>query len=90
MNFNSPRVSPGGGASGHYSEETPMEDEHEVYGGDIPEEVEGDIEIGLDGEAEELVLKGDDIGTDEAASKVIIVLCWLFNWCAFVCRRDVI
>jgi polyadenylate-binding protein 2 len=48
-----------------------MEEEHEVYGGDIPEEVEGDIEVGLDGEPEDL--KVDDTVTDEAASKVIIV-----------------
>ncbi|XP_024356763.1 polyadenylate-binding protein 1 isoform X1 [Physcomitrium patens] len=46
-----------------------MEEEHEVYGGDIPEEVEGDIEGDLDGEPDDLVLKGDDTTTDEAASK---------------------
>jgi len=44
-----------------------MEEEHEVYGGDIPEEAEGDIEVGLDGEPEDL--KVDDTVTDEAASK---------------------
>lgn len=47
-----------------------MEEEHEVYGGDIPVEVEGDIEGDLDGEPDDLLLKGDDTATDEAASKV--------------------
>jgi hypothetical protein len=47
-----------------------MEDEHEVYGGDIPDEVEGEIEADSDGEPDDLVLKGDDTTTDEAASKV--------------------
>lgn len=47
-----------------------MEEEHEVYGGDIPDEVEGDIEGDSDGEPDDLLLKGDDINTDEAASKV--------------------
>lgn len=46
-----------------------MEEEHEVYGGDIPEEVEGDIDTGLDEEPDDLLLK-DDPTTDEAASKV--------------------
>ena len=43
-----------------------MEEEHEVYGGDIPEEVEGDIEAGLD-------IEPDDAPADEAASKVTII-----------------
>jgi polyadenylate-binding protein 2 len=46
-----------------------MEEEHEVYGGDIPDEVEGDIEGDSDGEPDDLLLKGDDIATDEVASK---------------------
>lgn len=45
-----------------------MEEEHEVYGGDIPEEVEGDMDAGLDEEPDDLVLK-DDPTTDEVASK---------------------
>ena len=61
-----------------------MEDEHEVYGGDIPDEVEGEIEADTDGEPDDLVLKGDDTTTDEAASKVSAPLpfplfCWLLN-----------
>ena len=47
-----------------------MEEEHEVYGGDIPDEVEGDIEGNSDGEPDDLLLKQDDPATDEAASKV--------------------
>lgn len=46
-----------------------MEEEHEVYGGDIPDEVEGELEGDSDGDCEDLLLKGD-IGIDEAASKV--------------------
>jgi hypothetical protein len=49
-----------------------MEEEHEVYGGDIPDEVEGDIEGDSDGEPDDLLLKGDDIPTDEVASKVSV------------------
>ncbi|XP_024403289.1 polyadenylate-binding protein 2 isoform X1 [Physcomitrium patens] len=45
-----------------------MEEEHEVYGGDIPDEVEGELEGDSDGDCEDLLLKGD-IGIDEAASK---------------------
>lgn len=48
-----------------------MEEEHEVYGGDIPEEVEGDMDAGLDEEPDDLVLK-DDPTTDEVASKVML------------------
>ena len=47
-----------------------MEEEHEVYRGDIPNEVEGDIEGDFDGEPDDLLLKQDDPATDEAASKV--------------------
>ena len=47
-----------------------MEDEHEVYGGDIPDEVEAEVEADSDGEPDDLLLKGDDTPTDEAASKV--------------------
>ncbi|KAG0556646.1 hypothetical protein M758_11G067600 [Ceratodon purpureus] len=46
-----------------------MEEEHEVYGGDIPDEVEGDLEADSDGEPDDLLLKQDDAPTDEAASK---------------------
>lgn len=46
-----------------------MEEEHEVYGGDIPDEVEGELEGDSDGEGEDVLLKGD-IGIDEDASKV--------------------
>ena len=49
-----------------------MEEEHEVYGGDIPDEVEGDIEGDSDGEPDDLLLKGDDIATDEVASKASV------------------
>lgn len=47
-----------------------MDEEHEVYGGDIPDEVEGDLEVDSDGEPDDLLLKGNDGATDEAASKV--------------------
>eukprot|EP00245_Coleochaete_scutata_P002759 TRINITY_DN13856_c0_g1_i1.p1 TRINITY_DN13856_c0_g1~~TRINITY_DN13856_c0_g1_i1.p1 ORF type:complete len:223 (-),score=53.02 TRINITY_DN13856_c0_g1_i1:696-1364(-) len=40
-----------------------MEDEHEVYGGDIPEEVEGDMEGDMDGQGDDGATKGD--GSDE-------------------------
>jgi hypothetical protein len=43
-----------------------------VYRGDIPDEVEGDIEGDSDGEPDDLLLKGDDIPTDEVASKVSV------------------
>jgi hypothetical protein len=49
-----------------------MEEEHEVYRGDIPDEVEGDIEGDSDGETDDLLLEGDDIATDEVASKVSV------------------
>lgn len=47
-----------------------MEEEHEVYGGDIPEEVEGDMEGDLDAHPDDLNLKVDDVGADDVASKV--------------------
>lgn len=47
-----------------------MEEEHEVYGGEIPEEVEGDLEVDLDGQPDDGVTKVDDVVTDDAASKV--------------------
>ncbi|KAH8937401.1 hypothetical protein BDL97_16G026500 [Sphagnum fallax] len=46
-----------------------MEDEHEVYGGDIPEEVEGELEGELDGQPENGSIKADDVVGDDAASK---------------------
>lgn len=48
-----------------------MEEEHEVYGGDIPEEVEGDLEGDLDGHPDDGNIKVDDVVTDDAASKVL-------------------
>lgn len=45
-----------------------MEEEHEVYGGEIPEEVEGDLEGDLDGHPED-GHKLDELGGDDAATK---------------------
>ncbi|KAJ7532347.1 hypothetical protein O6H91_14G083600 [Diphasiastrum complanatum] len=42
-----------------------MEEEHEVYGGDIPEEVEGDMEADLDGHADDGDPKADDAASKE-------------------------
>jgi polyadenylate-binding protein 2 len=44
-----------------------MEDEHEVYGVDIPEDVEGDLEADLEGHP---YVKEEDITSDDVASKV--------------------
>ncbi|CAM6084349.1 unnamed protein product [Calypogeia fissa] len=46
-----------------------MEEEHEVYGGEIPEEVEGDLEVDLDGQPDDGVTKVDDVVADDASSK---------------------
>lgn len=43
-------------------------EEHEVYGGDIPVELEGDIEADLDGEPDDLLIKEGDTATDDVAS----------------------
>lgn len=58
-----------------------MEEEHEVYGGEIPEEVEGDLEGDLDGHPED-GHKLDELGGDDAATKVFSavscrVICFL-------------
>lgn len=58
-----------------------MDEEHEVYGGDIPDEVEGDLEVDSDGEPDDLLLKGDDIATDEVASKVPPLFLFFFSDC---------
>ena len=44
-----------------------MEDEHEVYGGDMPEDAEGDLEADLEGNP---YIKEEDIMGDDAGSKV--------------------
>ncbi|CAK9212471.1 unnamed protein product [Sphagnum troendelagicum] len=46
-----------------------MEEEHEVYGGDIPEEVEGELEGDLDGQPDNGSIKTDEVVADDAASK---------------------
>lgn len=46
-----------------------MEEEHEVYGGEIPEDVEGDMETDLDGHLDERVGKAEDVVGDDAAAK---------------------
>lgn len=46
-----------------------MEEEHEVYGGDIPEDVEGDMETDLDGNLDDRTGKGEDGIGEDAASK---------------------
>ena len=47
-----------------------MEDEHEVYGGDIPEDVEGDLETDLEGNPYGMDVKEEENIGDDAASKV--------------------
>jgi hypothetical protein len=66
-----------------------MEEEHEVYGGDIPEEVEGELEGDLDGQPDNGSIKTDEVVADDAASKVYIAVshfcyCWETNpsWAA--------
>jgi hypothetical protein len=61
-----------------------MEEEHEVYGGDIPEEVEGELEGDLDGQPDNGSIKTDEVVADDAASKVYIAdstfcYCWETN-----------
>lgn len=59
-----------------------MEDEHEVYGGDIPEEVEGELEGELDGQPENGSIKADDVVGDDAASKVYM---FFPSWFICIC-----
>ncbi len=59
-----------------------MEDEHEVYGGDIPEEVEGELEGELDGQPENGSIKADDVVGDDAASKVYMSFP---SWFIYIC-----
>jgi hypothetical protein len=63
-----------------------IEEEHEVYGGDIPEEVEGELEGELDGQPENGSIKADDVVGDDAASKVYMSFpSWFICVCVCVC-----
>ena len=57
-----------------------MEEEHEVYGGDIPEDVEGDMETDLEGNPYVRVGKDEDGIGEDAASKVSGDLHLLLNF----------
>ena len=57
-----------------------MDEEHEVYGGDIPEDVEGDMETDLEGNPYVRVGKDEDGIGEDAASKVSRALHFLLNF----------
>lgn len=63
-----------------------MEEEHEVYGGDIPEDVEGDMETDLEGHPYGRVGKDEDGIGEDTASKVSQIL---YLWICFphVCNH---